>query len=70
MGQEILVAQMVKNLPAMQETGIWSLCQEDPLVKEMATHFLGFSCLENFMDRGDWQATVHGVLKSQTQLSD
>ena len=33
-----LVAQMVKNLPAMQETGVWSLGQEDPLEKEMVTH--------------------------------
>ena len=33
-----LVAQMVKNLPAMQETHVLSLCQEDPLEKEMATH--------------------------------
>ena len=33
-----LVAQRVKNLPAMQETGVWSLGQEDPLEKEMATH--------------------------------
>ena len=33
-----LVAQTVKNLPAMQETGVWSLGQEDPLEKEMATH--------------------------------
>ena len=30
---------------------------------------LGYSCLENSMDRGAWQATVHGVTKSQTQLS-
>ena len=29
-----------------------------------------YSCLENSMDRGAWQAQVHGVLKSQTQLSD
>ena len=29
---------------------------------------LQYSCLENFMDRGDWQATVHRVAKSQTQL--
>ena len=29
---------MVKNLPAMQETRVWSLGQEDPLEKEMATH--------------------------------
>ena len=28
------------------------------------------SCLENPMDRGAWQATVHGVAKSQTQLSN
>ena len=29
---------MVKNLPAMQETRVWSLRQEDPLEKGMATH--------------------------------
>ena len=33
-----LVAQMVKNLPAMQETQVRSLGQEDPLEKETATH--------------------------------
>ena len=32
------MAQIVKNLPAMQESRVWSLAQEDPLVKEMATH--------------------------------
>ena len=31
---------------------------------------LEYSCLENPMDRGAWQATVHGVTKSQTQLSN
>ena len=31
---------------------------------------LQYSCLENSMDRGAWQTTVHGVTKSQTQLSD
>ena len=31
---------------------------------------LQYSCLENPMDRGAWQATVHGISKSQTQLSD
>ena len=30
---------------------------------------LQYSCLENPMDRGAWQATVHGVAQSQTQLS-
>ena len=29
---------LVKNLPAMQETWVQSLCREDPLEKEMATH--------------------------------
>ena len=33
-----LVAQMVKNLPAMEETWVWSLGQGDPLEKGMATH--------------------------------
>ena len=33
-----LVAQLVKNLPAMRETGIWSLGWEDPLEKGKATH--------------------------------
>ena len=33
------MAQMVKNLPAMQETQVRSLGQEDPLEKEMAVHF-------------------------------
>jgi len=31
---------------------------------------LQYSCLENSTDRGAWWATVHGVAKSQTQLSD
>ena len=34
-----LVAQLVKNLPAMKETRVQPLDQEDPLEKEMATHF-------------------------------
>ena len=51
-----------------QETWVWSLDQEDHLEKEMATHssILG---QKNSMDRGEWRATVHGVTKSQTQLS-
>ena len=31
---------------------------------------LKYSCLENSMDRGAWWAIVHGITKSQTQLSD
>ena len=34
-----LLTQMVKSLPAMQETQVQSLGQEDPLEKEMATHY-------------------------------
>ena len=34
-----LVARMVKNLPAIQETQVQSLGREDPLEREMATHF-------------------------------
>ena len=52
------VAQMVKNLPALQETWVRSLGWEEPLEKEMA---LQYSCLGNPMDRGVWQAIVHGV---------
>ena len=33
-----LVAQMVKKLPAIQQTQVQSLCWEDPLEKKMATH--------------------------------
>ena len=32
------IAQLVKNLPTVQETRVWSLSREDPLEKEMATH--------------------------------
>ena len=38
-----LVAQLVKNLPAVQETQVRSLGQEDPLKKEMANHSSIFS---------------------------
>ena len=49
---------MVKKLPAMQETQVRSLGQEDPLEEEMAPHS---SVLENPMDRGAWRAAVHGI---------
>ena len=63
------MAQMVKNLPAMKETQVQSRGREDVVEKGMATP-LQYSCLENSTDRGAWWATVHGVTKSQTQLSD
>ena len=60
-----LVAQVVKNLCAMQETWVRSLGQEDPLENGMAIHSSILN-LENPMDRGAWKATVHGVPKSWT----
>ena len=48
---DFLVAQMVKNLPAMQQTRVRSPVQEDPLEKGHG-YPLRYSCLENPMDRG------------------
>ena len=56
-----LVAQLVKNLPAMWETWVLSLGWEDPLGKEMAIH-TGILAWE-IPWTGTWQATVHGVAK-------
>ena len=55
-----LVAQMVKNPRAMQETQVQSLGQEDPLEKRMAsqTSILAWRLA---MDRGAWRAAVHGL---------
>ena len=55
-----LGAQLVKNLPVMQETPVQFLGQEDPLKKRTGYPFQ-YSCLGNPMDRGTWQATVHGL---------
>ena len=64
--KERLVAQMVKSLPAMQETWVPSLGQEDPpQTREGIGNPLQYSCLEN-----SWRATVHGVAKSQTRLNN
>ena len=63
------MAQTVKYPPAVQETWVQSLVGENPLEEGMTTHsrFPGWRIP---MDRGDWQAIVHGVAKSWTQLSD
>ena len=60
-----LVAQVAKNLPAMGDTQVQSHGREDPLEEGMSTHS-SISCLENSMDTGAWQATVHAVTKNQT----
>ena len=60
---------MVKSPPAVSEPWVRSLGWEDPLEKGVATHssILGWRIP---MDRGAWQATVCGVAKSWTQLSN
>ena len=63
-----LVAQRVINLPAMQETWVRSLGQED-VMGEGNGNPLQYSCLENPMDREAWWATAHGVAKSQILMS-
>ena len=64
-----LVAQMVKNPLAMQETWVQSLGWEDPLEEGLATH--SSSLIWRIpMDRGAWQATVQGIAKTWTLLSD
>ena len=62
-----MVAQKVKNLPAVQEIWIPSLGQEES--PEKGNNPLQYSCLENSMDKGAWWATVHRVAKSQTRLN-
>ena len=60
-----LVAQLVKNPPAMWETWVWSLGWEDPLEEGMATHS-SILAWRIAMDRGTYQAIVFGVTKSRT----
>ena len=52
----------------MEETWVQSLGWKDPLEEGMATHSSILAWMENPMDRGVWQATVHRVTKSWTYL--
>ena len=64
-----LVAETVKNLPAnVVDPG--SIPGSGGSPGEGNGYPLQYSCLENSMDRGTWQATVHGATKSQIPLSD
>ena len=62
------MAQTVKNPPEMWD--ISSLPDLGRSPGEGHGNPLQYSCLENPLDRGAWQATVHGVAKSRTRLSD
>ena len=55
----------------MQETLVLSLAWEEPMEKPMQWdgYPLQYSCLENAVDRGAWQATVHGFTENRTELS-
>ena len=63
-----MVAQTIRSLPAMQETWVHSLGQEDPLEKGMATHS------SNLAWKIPWTEELGGLqsmrLQSQTQLSN
>ena len=65
-------SSVVKNLPAnAREAGDSGLISGSRRSPEVGNgNPLQYSCLENSIDRGAWQAIVHGVAKSQTQLSD
>ena len=60
-----LVAQQMKNLPAVQETWLQLLGWEEALEKAAHSSILASRIPE---DRGAWQATVCRVAKSQTRL--
>ena len=64
-----LVAQMVKNPPAIWESWVWSLGWENPLEEGTAIHS-SILAWRITMDRGAWWVTVHRVTKSQTQMTD
>ena len=54
-------------MPAVQETWVQFLVWKDPLEKGNVNP-LQYSCLKNPMDRGAWQATVHGAIRVRHDL--
>ena len=69
MHTEQMVAETVKNLPAMREIQVWSLGQQDPLEEGMATHS-SILAWKIPVERGTWRTSVPGVAKSQTRLNN
>ena len=77
-----LVVQTVKNLPAMQEIQVWSLGQEDPLLKGMANHSSilawripwtkepgGLQSMESQRVGYDWATNTHTVTLESTRIN-
>ena len=64
--QELLCGSVVKNMPAKQEFNPW--VGKIPWRKEWKPH--QYSCLQNPMDRGAWQAAFHRVTESWARLSN
>ena len=64
------MAQRLKRLPAMRETWVRSLGQEDPLEKEMATHSSILAWRIPWTEEPGGLHIVHGVAKSWTWLSN
>ena len=64
-----LVAQLVKDLPAVRDTWVRSLSWEDPLEEVLATPS-SILVWRIPLDRGAWWATVHRAAKRRTQLSN
>ena len=64
-----LVAQIIKYLPAVWETWVWSLGWENPLEEGIAIHS-SILVWRIPKDREVWQATVDGAAKSWTQLNN
>ena len=67
-GWASLVAQAIKNPPAIQETGVRSLSQEDPLEEEMATHSSILAWRIPWTEEPGRMQSMG--LQSQTQLSE
>ena len=68
---DFLSGSVVKNLPAHAEDNAGDAGFIPGLVRspgEENGYPLEYSCLENSMDRGDWQAIVHGVAKSRISV--
>ena len=65
-----LVAQWLKCLPGMWETWVQSLGQEDSLEEEMAAHSSTLAWRISRREEPGCKATVHGVTKGRTRLSN